>query len=120
MASHCRASSPAAGFSGRARDAAGFRGGQFDLQGSSEPGDDLVLHLQEICLIGVELIRPKERARAGVDKLSVDPYACAALLRTSLQRLPPAEFPAELLYVNPFAAIGKGRRARDDEAAGEP
>ena len=71
-------------------------------------------------MLGVELIRPKMSARHRVNKLGVDPHARPALLRAPLQHVAHAELPADLLYVHRLAAIGEGRRARDDETARQP
>jgi len=49
-----------------------FDGSELDLKGACKARDDVVLHLQQFALIGVELVRPEVSAGLGVDQLAAD------------------------------------------------
>ena len=92
---------------------------QLIAQGVGEPRDDLVLHLQQIGPRGIELIRPKMGTAIGIDELGVDAHPVLVPPHRAFEHVAHAELLADLLGVYALALVGKGRVARDDEAAAD-
>lgn len=61
-----------------------FGGHQLNADGSRQPRNDLVLHIEEVGARLVESLSPQMRARFGVDQLRVDAHAIAACLYAPL------------------------------------
>src|SRR5437899_1423354 len=97
------------------RDASGLDRSQFNLQGTCEARDDVVLHLQEIDPVGVELIGPEVRAGLDVDELRAHSHPAAAMMLAARQHITYAKLLADLPHVSCLALVCRGRATSDHE-----
>ena len=70
--------------------------------------------------IGVEPIGPEMGAAFGVDELRVHPNLLASAPHAAFEDIANAELATDLLHVNRFALVGKGRVPGDHKAPGNP
>ena len=107
----------------RVRRALGARrlgAGEFLPEPVGEPGNDLVLHVEEIGDWLVEALGPEVAAGVGVDQLHVDPHAVPGALHAAFEHIAHVEIAADLLNVSGLSLVRKGGVAGDDERARNP
>src|SRR5262249_8796884 len=89
-----------------------------ELVGDS--GDNLVLHLEEVCDRLVEPLGPDVSRSLRFDKLHVDPHPAATPLDAAFEHVAPIAVAAEFARVERLAAVGEGGVAPDHERASHP
>ena len=99
-----------------------LRSSRFDLdelsiQSVCEPGDDLVLHVEEVGDGLVEALGPEVCASLSVDELHVDAHSAAAALNAAFEDVANVQFASNLLKIDVLALVGKRRVAPDDKGA---
>ena len=82
-----------------------------------QPGDNLVLHVKQVCDWFVEALSPNVIASFSVDQLRVDANTFAATLHAAFEDVAHVELASDLLHVCGLALVGECRVACDDERA---
>src|SRR5581483_4931937 len=80
----------------------------------------LVLEIEDVVQYAVIFVGPEMAAGFGLDQLSRDAYALAALAHATLQHVADAELAPDLLDVDGFALVGEARIPRDHEQPVDP
>ena len=80
-----------------------------------EPGDNFVLHIEEIGDRLVEAFGPEVHAGVGLDQLHVDAHAVSAALHAAFEHVAHVEIASNLSEIGRFAFVGKGGTAADDD-----
>jgi hypothetical protein len=97
---------------------AAFGCGELDLHHAGEPGDNLVLHAEEIGARFVEPLGPEMRPRLCVDQLRVDPDAVFTTLDAAFHDVAHAKLAADLARIDRLALVGEGGVPPDHDSAG--
>ena len=80
---------------------------ELGIQRVGEPGDDFVLHIEQIGDRLVEPLGPKVIAGFGVDQLHVHPKPVAATLHRAFEHVADVQLAPDLLDVNGFTLVGE-------------
>ena len=82
-----------------------------------QPGDNLVLHVKQVCDRSVEALGPNVIASFSVDQLRVDANTFAATLHAAFEDVAHVKLAPDLLHVRGLALVGECRVACDHESA---
>ena len=97
-----------------------FGANEFRAELIGDPGDDLVLHDEEVGHWLVEPLRPKMTAALRLDELHVHPHSIAATLDAPLQRIADLQFAPDRPHVDRLTLECEGSAASDHERASDP
>ncbi len=101
-----------------ARRPPAFGRGELDLDHAGEPGDNLVLHAEEIGARLVEPLGPEMRPSVRVDQLRVDPDTVSRTLDAAFHDVAHAKLAADLARIDGLALVGEGGVPSDHDSAG--
>jgi len=87
------------------------------MNGTSQSGGHLVLHVEKIGALLVEAFGPQMPAALGIDELRVEADPFARVLHAAFENIAYAELAADLAGVDRLALICKSGVARDREDA---
>src|SRR5262245_35284780 len=90
------------------------------MERPSDTARDLGLSVGEASTIGFKPICEHVCAGFTVDQLRIDLSPVTHPPHTSFENITDAEISANLLHINGFALVGKGRVAGDHETVGDP
>jgi hypothetical protein len=82
-----------------------------------DPGDDVVLHLEQIGKFFVEPFGPEVSPGIAIDQLDVEAQPVAAALHAPLQPISHVQVTADLPEINRLTLVGEGGVPGDDERA---
>ncbi len=91
---------------------------QLHLEGRHNVPGDLILHREDIFQHPVIALGPQVRAGRRVDELGRNADPLGRFAHTALQHIPHAEILTHLLHLHGLPLIGKHRRTRNHEHAG--
>src|SRR5260221_6405011 len=98
-----------------ARRPPALRRDQLDVDGTGQPGGDLVLRVKEAGMRLVEAFGPQMRPALGIDELRIDPDPVVRVLHAAFEDEADAEFATDLAGVDRLALVSEGGAARDYE-----
>ncbi len=90
-----------------------------EADGARDPGDDLVLNLQDRAARGVEALGPELASIARVDQPDVDAHPLPIHDHAAFEQIAHVELTSDLPRVGAAALVRKGGVARDDGGSGQ-
>src|SRR2546423_14969999 len=91
---------------------------QLYMDGTGQPGSDLVLHIEKVGALLVEALGPQMRAALGIDELRIEAHPLASVLHAAFEHVSHAELTADPAGVDGLALVGKSGAAPDRKDAG--
>ena len=80
-----------------------------------EPGDDFILHVEEVRHRLVETVRPEMIAALSVDELDVDPHSICRALDASLEHVAHVQLASDLFEIDRLALVSEGGVSADHQ-----
>src|SRR5207245_2840934 len=90
-----------------------LRRDQLYVDGTGQPGRDLVLHVEKVGPLLVEAFGPQMHAALGIDELRIESHPLAGVLDAAFENVSHADLAADLAGVDRLALISERGAARD-------